>query len=334
MGYSRFGWVFGATLGLIATAGAWAQTNQPAVALEDAWARHVIQNYQDLQQQQQAALRAIENARLDSEAAARRNAEAMEARLKQIEEVVTTQRERELATIQGSHHTTLVVVSIFAGVGFCGMLLFALALLRSLNRRASAAMAVPVGMPLGPGYAAGALGAGDTSLAVTDPARQSTTRFLGAVERLEQRIRELETSTDLSPAPAAADARTTAAEPAGTVPAADADDRVGSRVALLLGKGQALLNLQQADSALVCFDEVIAADPTNAEAFVKKGGALEKLGRLDEAIDCYDRAIALDTSMTMAYLCKGGVFNRLERHGEALQCYEQALRAQQKPGVA
>jgi tetratricopeptide (TPR) repeat protein len=107
-----------------------------------------------------------------------------------------------------------------------------------------------------------------------------------------------------------------------------------AKLALLLGKGQALLNLQQADTALACFDEVIALDSTNPEAFVKKGMALERLGKLDEAIDCYDRAIALDDSMTMAYLSKGGVFNRLERYGEALQCYEQALRAQQKPGVA
>ncbi|MGD0652613.1 MAG: tetratricopeptide repeat protein [Verrucomicrobiia bacterium] len=89
----------------------------------------------------------------------------------------------------------------------------------------------------------------------------------------------------------------------------------------------------ETDTALACFDEVIAIDPTNAEAFVKKGTVLEKLGKLDEAIDCYDRAIALDTSMTMAYLCKGGAFNRLERYGEALQCYEQALRAQQKIDV-
>ena len=107
-----------------------------------------------------------------------------------------------------------------------------------------------------------------------------------------------------------------------------------ARIALLLGKGQALLNLQQADNALACFDEVITLDPTNAEAFVRKGIALERLGRLDEAIDSYDRAIALDDSMTMAYLSKGGVFNRLERYGEALQCYEQALRVQKKPSIA
>ncbi len=107
-----------------------------------------------------------------------------------------------------------------------------------------------------------------------------------------------------------------------------------ARVALLLGKGQAHLNLQQADMALKCFNEVLELEPTNAEASVKKGMALEKLGSLDEAIECYDRAIALDNTMTMAYLSKGGVFNRLERYGEALQCYEQALRAQQKPSVA
>jgi tetratricopeptide (TPR) repeat protein len=208
-----------------------------------------------------------------------------------------------------------------------------------------------MGRPAGSGFAPVALGTGETQLATTNRVEQSTARFLNTVERLEKRIHELEDAAEPEPPvvetslkeaqPARAEAGAESPEPKTPAEPESAASRAKSeraerdaRIALLLGKGQALLNLQQSDNALDCFDEVIALDSTNAEAFVRKGIALEKLGRLDEAIDSYDRAIALDDSMTMAYLSKGGVFNRLERYGEALQCYEQALRVQQKPGVS
>ena len=151
-----------------------------------------------------------------------------------------------------------------------------------------------------------------------DPAQQSSVRLRTSLDKLEARLDDLEAGTPETPA-----------QVAGSATVAEQMTDLAARTALLLGKGQALLNLQQIDTALGCFDEIIALDPKNAEAFVKKGAALEKLGRLDDAIECYDRCIAIDQSMTMAYLCKGGVFNRLERYGEAVQCYEQALRAQQ-----
>jgi tetratricopeptide (TPR) repeat protein len=341
---------------------AFAETNTTpmaaaAAAEEQAWARHVVDAYQDIQQQQQATLHAVEQAReeaaaanhaletarADAEAAAKRNQEALEARLKQIEDQLTTERQHEVETLQSSHRFTLMILSVFAGVGFCGMLLFALFLLRTMNRRAEFAIAHPIGVPLGHGQPiAGALGAGDTHLVTADPAQQSSARFLSTIERLERRMNELETasSADLDPLPVngAAGSEITSESSPLTEAAPASSARPGAeraaRVALLLGKGQALLNLQQSDTALACFDEVTAIDPTNAEAFVKKGAALEKLGKLDEAVDCYDRAIALDASMTMAYLSKGGVFNRLERYGEALQCYEHALHAQQKAPVS
>jgi len=88
-----------------------------------------------------------------------------------------------------------------------------------------------------------------------------------------------------------------------------------------------------AEEALVCFDEALAVEPNNAEALVKKGTALERLRKLNEAIECYDRAIAADNSMTIAYLYKGGLFNRMERFGEALECYEMALKTQEDRGT-
>jgi tetratricopeptide (TPR) repeat protein len=102
-----------------------------------------------------------------------------------------------------------------------------------------------------------------------------------------------------------------------------------ARITMLLGKGQSLLNLDQAEEALGCFDQVLALDPSHPEALVKKGAALERLRKLEEAIACYDRAIAANGSLTVAYLYKGGLFNRMERFSEALECYEQALRTQE-----
>ena len=302
-----------------------------SAADEAVWARHVVEVYQQLQEQQQATQRSVETARQEAEAAAKRNTEMLETKLKQLEDAVTAQRQREVETLQSSHRFTLIIAGLFVGVGFFGMLFFGVSLLRSMNRRVAATPLQPTGAPLGQGFAPAALGAGDTQLVTVDPTQQASQRFLSTMERLEKRINELETTAHIAEPGPTAEPKAPATEPTGgesSAPRTNAD--VAARVALLMGKGHTLLNLQQADRAIECFNDVIALDGTNGEAFVKKGAALEKLGRLDEAIDCYDRAIAVDTSMTMAYLCKGGVFNRLERYGEALQCYEQALRAQQK----
>ncbi len=317
------------------------------------WAQHVVQSYQQLQEQQRsmlvgieqarqdaaAAARGVEQARQDAEASAKRNSEEVEARLNRIEQSVTAEREHEIESIRLSQRSTLVTVAIFASLGFIGMLFFVVFLLRIMNRRTETLIAQFTGQALGPGFMPAALAAGDTQVVSVNRVEQSTARFVNTIERLEKRINELEGTAEpmpnAEPPPVADEPPSEASEPdtASTRARTEKAER-DARVALLLGKGQALLNLSQADTALACFDEAIALDATIAEAFIKKGMALEKLGKLDEAIDCYDRAIALDESMTMAYLNKGGVFNRLERYSEALQCYEQALRAQQKPSLA
>ena len=158
-------------------------TAEPAPEAEAIWVQHVVQSYQQLQEQQQSMLRAIEQARQDStataraietarqeaEAAAKRNTEALETRLGRIEESVTSQRARELDQIQSSHRFTLIIVGIFAGVGFFGMLFFALFLLRTMNRRTEMATMQPFAHPLAGGMPAAALGAGNTQLISPTP---------------------------------------------------------------------------------------------------------------------------------------------------------------------
>jgi tetratricopeptide (TPR) repeat protein len=302
------------------------------------------------QEQQDVMQQAIEQTRREAEAAVKRNADVLAARLDLIEQALAQQHKRELEALQNSNRTTLIVAGILAVTGFLGMLCLAFFLMRATNRLTEMTMAVvPLSHAFGPSPSPNPMTLGDAHLAGANPAERSGARLLGAIEQLEKRLHELEHTTQPAPpgsvpnqsgglptAKTEHSARDGRAQPAAQNNdqlaarnlAADADQ--ASRVVLLLAKGQTLLNLDQPAEALACCDEVIALEPLNAEAYIKKGSALEKLRREDEAVECYDRAIAANSSLTTAYLHKGGVFNRLERYQEALACYEQALKTEQK----
>ena len=171
-------------------------------------------------------------------------------------------------------------------------------------------------------------GTTETQLVSAGVTAQSNARLFGALTRLEKRISELEHTThtpleEKTHSPGAL----MQATPSNTDPNVT---NHSDHLALLLAKGQSLLNLDKASEALACYDEILAHAPHHPEALVKKGVALEQLRQVEDALRCYDSAIAADNSLTVAYLQKGGLFNRLERYEEALQCYEEALRSQEK----
>ena len=238
--------------------------------------------------------------------------------------------------MQSSDKMMLFVAGVFAVFGFLAMLFMAYFQWRTINRLAEITAALPMAHALGAGPQVAALGAGDARLVSMGTPEQSSQRLLGALERLENRIYELEHSAH-PPLPQgsslnqeAQDAPTPSnGEAALAASAAAAGIREAARMTVLLGKGQSLLNLDHAEEAVTCFDQVLAIDANHAEAQVKKGAALERLRKLDEAIVCYDRAIAADGSLTVAYLHKGELFNRMEHFNEALECYEQGLRTQE-----
>ncbi len=318
------------TLGFTARAQTNAVTNGTNSADDVDWARHVVEAYKDDQQQQQQTFKALQQTRADVAAAnavAQKSLQETDARLKLIEESVAAQQARDhtLENLQQSHQQSLIILTGVAAVAFFSLLLFALYLLRVLNRRselfANAAAIVHAGGTLP------ALPTGDAQLMTLNPAEQATARFLAAIERLEKRLEEMDVHVRTGD-----NGHTT--EFSHSVTVANGSSDAARRLAVLLGKGQTLLNLGKPEEALACFDEAIAQSPDHADTHVKRGTALEKLERLDEAIESYDRAIQLDDSLTMAYLCKGGVFNRLERYSDALKCYEQALQSQEKSPAA
>ncbi len=300
-------------------------------------AQQTLQAYFLAQEQLRAIQRDIEQSRKDAEAAAHRNAELVASRLNQIGQDLIAQRQRESEAMQNSNRAMLVVAGAFAAIGFLAMVFTAWFQMRSLNRLVEVAGAVRPAHSHD--YPLAALGGGEPHNATMDPVEHSNMQFLGAIERLQKRVHELEHST----APATTDnghsqgelkensenpdqSSSKDAKSSGATPAA--------RASIILGKGQTQLNLGNNEEALACFEEALTIDPANIEALLKKGTVLERLQRMEEAIDTYDRAIAVDNSKTTAYLLKGGVFNRMKRYPEALACYDEALRAQQKVAAA
>ncbi len=280
--------------------------------------------YLQIQEQLHATQLAIQEERQEAEAAAKRTADEVTARIQVLEQSIAAQRTEEARAQQ----LTLIAAGGFglAALGIMLLMLYfqwrAFSQLVEISARAASLS--------GPGQGRGlSLVAAASELSA--PARaavdSSNARLLGAVERLEQRILEMEQGAR---PPLAERVAATPPGKNGTPPEAGDRDEC---VANLVSEGQSLLNANEAAKALECFDTALQLEPKHAGALIEKGGALEKLGRFDEAIGCYDRAIAVDDTTTIAYLHKGGLFNRLARYDEALQCYERALQAQEKKGA-
>jgi tetratricopeptide (TPR) repeat protein len=287
-----------------------------------------LRSYLQLQEQLRATQLALEHNRQETETLAAKNAEAVAARFKTIEDALSAKRADEIESMKSSmasnNRMLITVAGVIAGVGFMVLLLTAYLQWRSVSRLAEFSAMVQgarAALPPGP-VEAQLLGAGDVT--------QSGGRLASALSHLEKRILELEHTahTSVETKVIAAGAHVPAA-PNG-VTGENGHHEQMAHDAVLLAKGESLLNLDKAAEALECFEEILRAEPDHAEALVKKGLALEDLRRLEEALLCYDRAIAINGELTIAYLQKGGLFNRMERYEEALMCYEQALHAQEK----
>jgi len=316
----------------------------PSEATNDA--QQAWRSYLQLQDQLRSAMLALEQARKESEANARRDADAFTDRLRAIEQAVTnqrafeqalaSQRERDLVAMQSANRLLLMVAGIFAAVSVLTMFFTVWFQMRALNRLAEIASHHRDTFVLDHTPVA-ALGAGNAAQAALSPVEVSSKRLLGLVEQLEKRLQEMEHTAQPAGAGHSSGGKTNG-EPKQPADESSGDSAGGevseqqSHLDTLLGKGQTLLNLGQVDKAISCFDEAIALAPNHAEALMKKGHALERLQKLQEALECYDLAIAANDSLTLAYVYKGGVYNQLERYDEALACYEKALRAQQQSG--
>jgi hypothetical protein len=341
-------------------------TNQPgasqtADAPESTVNRDVIQEAIERLRREAgpAATQSLESASAAANVIATPNSEAIESRLSLVEQTLKLQHESELEALHSSNRTLLLAAGILAGVVLAGILCGVLVLTRALSRFARLTTRLRAEEAGGDGRSLPILATDELSPGTFSHAEEINSKFLDAVERLEKRILGLEQTSGELPArafenrPPFGQMKKIGGKP--TIETAEVEPQPGaggssqneahgrrsgllsgqekkaSEIAILLGKGQALLNLDKVEEALKCFDRAVMLDPANAESFLKLGMALEKLHKMDEAIKNYDRAIAADSSMTQAYLYKGAACNRLQRFREALDCYEKALKMAPRP---
>jgi tetratricopeptide (TPR) repeat protein len=338
-------------------AGAPSATNPPqSAAGPDA----IQQAIEQLRHDNEASARlAVEAAAVTNTVGGPERTGALEERLDQVERTLRLQHESELEAVHSSNRTVLLVAIILAVIVLVGMVCAVLVLSRTMNRLSDVTTRLSDSLGWGqatalPALALPAPAAGELQPGIAPPVAATGPGLGGAIERLEKRIGEMEHAAEHRQAPAmrshipvrlppaeaekpfaqaiaAGEERAMNAPGYGQErgrspgPGQAAEDKA-AQVSLFVGKGQALLNLGQAEEALRCFDAAAAIDPQNAEVFVKRGMALEKLERMEEALTSYNCAIAADRSLTLAYLYKGAVCNRLQRFREALDCYDKALK--------
>ena len=282
---------------------------------------------------------AIDKLRKELEARTAQSSEAITTSLRLIESSMNHMHERHMEAVQSSNRAILTVAGIFAAVGIIGIIFILVVLARALGRFSEIAV-TNAARPqlLAAGAGAGLLGTGEVAGGSQGAAEEAGARFQNALEQLQKRILELEHSAQAGAAngsqPATLVVKSAASPniqslmPEDSPEAPPGPESPDARAIVLLGKGQALLNLDAAEPAMECFNEVLDLDPNNAEALVKRGMAFEKMQDWERALENYDRAIVADSSMTVAYLYRGGVCNRLQRYREALESYEQALRTE------
>ncbi|MDI6718203.1 MAG: tetratricopeptide repeat protein [Methanomicrobiales archaeon] len=100
---------------------------------------------------------------------------------------------------------------------------------------------------------------------------------------------------------------------------------LGLRIAALNQEGMEHLREGRYKSAVECFDQVIAADPANPQAFFGKGRCLNKMGFFESAIAYFDRALELDPRYADAAFQKGISLVSLGRVEEGLASFDRVL---------
>jgi len=285
---------------------------------------------------------------------AKNNSELLSARIQSLEQTIAAQHTADLETAQKTQQFTLLFGGLLAVLTLAVLLLMAYFQWRAL------AQLVEISKYQSPSFALTG-GTSVTTATVSQMAapgrlavENSNNRLLGTVERLERRIAEMEQAsraqlstaekpaplppTPIPPAPTTLPGETNGHGPAPAIkpipvpPPAPSPKNPDDReecIANLIAEGQVLLNNNESQKALDCFETALGLHHNHCEALVKKGTALERLGQFDEALACYDLSIKTSAT-TIAYLQKGGLLNRMARYDDALKCYEFALNSQEK----
>lgn len=105
----------------------------------------------------------------------------------------------------------------------------------------------------------------------------------------------------------------------------DALAALPGRPSTLLNLALVRLDLGRAEQALADVQQVLQADPSDADAWATAGRALQALGRPDDELAALDRLLALRPPTAALWHRRGLLLGRLERPAEALAAFDAAL---------
>ena len=93
----------------------------------------------------------------------------------------------------------------------------------------------------------------------------------------------------------------------------------------LMGKGEALENLDRMDEALDCYQRAVELDPKDESLWYKKGLLHSRLGDFNSAISAYDRVLDVDQSDKTVWQMKALALQQVGRKDEALISFDYAV---------
>ena len=147
-----------------------------------------INGYLQIQEQLHDTQLAIERNRQQAEAAAKRNADDMAARIEALQQVIAAQRVSEVETMQKMQQFMLILAGAFGTIGLLVVLLMAYLQWRTVARLVELSSLRPPEFGLGNGRISPSLMAGAS-------VEQSNARLFNMVDQLEKRILELKQAT-------------------------------------------------------------------------------------------------------------------------------------------
>jgi serine/threonine protein kinase len=93
----------------------------------------------------------------------------------------------------------------------------------------------------------------------------------------------------------------------------------------LYNKAFSLASLGHLQEAIEIYDQVLALEPQNTNAWNSKGVCLKKQGKVQEALLCYGKAIECDRHNVSAWNNKGSLLSAVGKHTEAIVQFNKAI---------
>ncbi|MHC4158430.1 MAG: sulfatase-like hydrolase/transferase [Planctomycetota bacterium] len=95
--------------------------------------------------------------------------------------------------------------------------------------------------------------------------------------------------------------------------------------------GQALLQLEKLEQAMVHFDQVLQLNLDNPKLYYRIGNALNNVAKFKEALEHYNKALTIDPNSPQVHSNLGAVLLKMGKYNAAVASFKQALRLE--PGL-